>query len=97
MTCRFDVIQAVYTPHSQASSPEPDAIDRRRLETLPPGISSGHEKVTAGTSGAFVYDRKSSHRGVLSNRHVLAFSNDARPGDPIVQPGPNMVGADERV
>lgn len=101
----IDVIQAVYTPHPQSSvldpsSLEPDALDtardaidrRRRFDTLQPGISIGYVAVTAGTLGAFVYDRQTSRRGILSNWHVLAGSNDARPGDPIVQPGPKHGG-----
>ena len=96
----IDVIQAVYTPHLQSAAlersalePEGEAIDRRRrFDTLQPGISIGHEKVTAGTLGAFVYDRHTSQRGILSNWHVLAASNDARPGDSIVQPGPKHGG-----
>ncbi|MBC7819171.1 MAG: hypothetical protein IAG10_19955, partial [Planctomycetaceae bacterium] len=91
----IDVIQAVYTPHPQNSAPEPEAEGedrRRRFETLQPGISIGHVKVTAGTLGSFVYDRQTSQRGILSNWHVLAATNDARPGDPIVQPGPKHGG-----
>jgi hypothetical protein len=96
----IDVIQAVYTLHPQrvalehsALEPEREAIDRRRrFDTLQPGISIGHVAVTAGTLGAFVYDRQTSRRGILSNWHVLAASNNACPGDPIVQPGPKHGG-----
>jgi endonuclease G len=91
----IDVIQAVYTPHPQSAGlePEPAVIDRRRrFDTLQPGISIGHEAVTAGTLGAIVYERQTSRRGILSNWHVLAGSNKARPGDPIVQPGPKHGG-----
>jgi hypothetical protein len=35
-----------------------------------------------------VYDRETGARLILSNNHVLANSNDAQPGDPILQPGP---------
>jgi endonuclease G len=91
----IDVIEAVYTPHPQTSAPEPEpeVVDRRvRFDPLRPGISVGHESVSAGTLGAIVYDRQTSRRGILSNWHVLAGSNDARPGDPIVQPGPRHGG-----
>ena len=91
----IDVIQAVYTPHPQPSvlEPEQEVVDRRRrFDTLQPGISIGHETVTSGTLGAIVYDRQTSRRGILSNWHVLAGSNDARPGDPILQPGPKHGG-----
>lgn len=64
----------------------------RRVRPVRPGYSVGHPKVTAGTIGAGCYD--SSHLPgkppayyILSNNHVLANSNDARPGDPIYQPG----------
>jgi endonuclease G len=91
----IDVIQAVYTPHAQPAviEPDDDTIDRRlRFDPVQPGISIGHESVTAGTLGAIVFDRRTSQRGILSNWHVLAGSNAARPGDPIVQPGPKHGG-----
>jgi hypothetical protein len=52
------------------------------------GISLGHYKITAGTFGCVVRDRHSNARLILSNNHVLANSNDALTGDPIIQPGP---------
>jgi hypothetical protein len=51
------------------------------------GISLGHYKITAGTFGCVVHDRKSNSRLILSNNHVLANSNDGLIGDPILQPG----------
>ncbi len=52
---------------------------------VPPGVSVGHYRVTAGTFGCLV------HRGgevfILSNNHVLADMNKGRAGDPILQPG----------
>lgn len=50
--------------------------------------------ITAGTIGAAVYDLQLGGIGVparyylLSNNHVLADTNAARIGDPILQPGP---------
>jgi len=61
-----------------------------RLERTRPlvgGISIGHYKVTAGTLGGVVRDRESGERFIISNNHVLANSNDAQIGDPILQPG----------
>ena len=61
-----------------------------RLERTRPlvgGISLGHFKVTAGTLGGVVRDRGSGERFIISNNHVLANSNDAQIGDPILQPG----------
>ncbi len=57
------------------------------------GVSIGHYKITAGTLGSCVYDGQSfpgvpPKYYVLSNNHVLANSNNARIGDPVLQPGP---------
>jgi hypothetical protein len=57
------------------------------------GFSVGHYKITAGTIATCVYDLEPfpgipKKYYVLSNNHVLANSNDARIGDPILQPGP---------
>jgi hypothetical protein len=57
------------------------------------GISVGHHAITAGTVATGCYDA-SAFPGMppkfylLSNNHVLANSNDAAPGDAILQPGP---------
>lgn len=59
-----------------------------RWRPAPGGVSIAHYKVTAGTLGAVVRDRTTGQRLILSNNHVLANSNDAMPGDPILQPGP---------
>ena len=59
-----------------------------RWRPAPGGVSIGHYKITAGTLGAVVRDRPSGTRLILSNNHVLANSNDAAQGDPILQPGP---------
>ncbi len=49
------------------------------------GVSVGHPNVTAGTLGCLV--EKEGNHYILSNNHVLADSNGAAPGDPILQPG----------
>ena len=59
-----------------------------RWRPAPGGVSIGHYKITAGTLGSIVRDRNSGERLILSNNHVIANSNDAAPGDPILQPGP---------
>jgi hypothetical protein len=56
-----------------------------RWRPAPGGVSIGHQAITAGTLGAVV--RRDGARVILSNNHVLANSNDARTGDPILQPG----------
>lgn len=50
------------------------------------GVSIGHPDITAGTFGCVVY--RGGEKLILSNNHVLANSNDAQIGDPILQPGP---------
>lgn len=66
------------------------------------GFSTGHYQITAGTIGTCVYDMlpggtvsppvngigTPSKFYILSNNHVLANSNGASLGDPILQPGP---------
>ncbi|HHY98744.1 MAG TPA: S1 family peptidase [Firmicutes bacterium] len=72
-----------------------------RMRPAQPGISIGHYRVTAGTFGALVKDKKTGKPLILSNNHVLANSttgNDGRAkiGDPILQPGPYDGGKLER-
>ncbi len=59
---------------------------------IPSGVSIGHYKITAGTLGTIVTDRSTGEKLILSNNHVLANSNDALVGDPILQPGPTDGG-----
>jgi hypothetical protein len=58
-----------------------------RWRPSPGGVSLGHFRISAGTLGVVVRDRATSVRLILSNNHVLANSNDAQPGDAILQPG----------
>jgi len=57
-----------------------------RQRPAPGGVSIAHRDVTAGTLGCWVH--KNGEVFILSNNHVLANSNAARVGDPILQPGP---------
>ena len=57
-----------------------------KFRPAPGGVSVGHYLITAGTLGIWV--RKNNKYYILSNNHVMANSNDASPGDPILQPGP---------
>lgn len=59
-----------------------------RWRPAPGGVSIGHYQITAGTLGCVVRDRTSGTRLILSNNHVMANSNNASPGDAILQPGP---------
>jgi hypothetical protein len=67
------------------SSPAPGEL-QRRVRPLRPGLSVAHPDVSAGTLGGFV--RVDGRLAVLSNNHVLAASDAARIGDPVLQPGP---------
>ena len=74
-------------------------VARRQAPVKPPwhqahnrplriGGSIGHFNITAGTHGCFVRDAGDARTYLLSNNHVLADENRARPADPILQPGP---------
>ncbi len=72
-----------------------------RMRPACPGVSVGHSKVTAGTLGAVVWDRRTREPFILSNNHVLACATSGRDGrakrgDPIVQPGAVDGGTVER-
>ncbi len=57
---------------------------RARHRPAQPGLSVGHYRVTAGTFGYLV--RREGELFILSNNHVLADTNAAAIGDPILQP-----------
>lgn len=57
-----------------------------KFRPAPGGVSLGHINITAGTLGCLV--QKNNIQYILSNNHVMANSNDASIGDPILQPGP---------
>lgn len=63
------------------------AAARRRVRPLVPGTSVAHPDVTAGTLGAFVTD-PDGRLLLLSNNHVLADTDRASIGDPVLSPGP---------
>lgn len=56
-----------------------------RVRPAPGGVSIGHRDITAGTFGCVV--KKNGQAFILSNNHVLANTNAAAIGDPILQPG----------
>ncbi len=56
-----------------------------RWRPAPGGVSIGHVDITAGTLGCLV--TRGDQLFILSNNHVLANSNAAQRGDPIIQPG----------
>ena len=57
-----------------------------KYRPAPGGVSIGHRDITAGTLGCLI--QKNGQKFILSNNHVLANSNKAEIGDPILQPGP---------
>lgn len=81
-------LEGVSTDVMQVGTLRALASRTERQRPVPGGVSVGHYKVTAGTLGGIVRDKSSGARLILSNNHVLANSNDARPGDPVLQPGP---------
>jgi hypothetical protein len=70
------------------------AGEQQRIRPLLPGFSVAHVDVTAGTIGAFVTVGGETPLRVLSNNHVLANEDQARPGDAVLQPGPYDGGRD---
>ncbi len=65
-----------------------------RVRPAVPGYSIGHYAITAGTFGCLVRDVcPPCAVYILSNNHVLANSNAAATGDPILQPGAYDGGA----
>lgn len=79
---------------------------RNRIRPAEGGYSVGHVAITAGTIATCVYailpeaGRYNPGIGIpnryfiLSNNHVLANSNNANLGDPVLQPGPFDGGTD---
>lgn len=60
---------------------------REKNRPLVIGCSVGHFEITAGTLGCFVSVDGDPTPHILSNNHVLADENQAKIGDPIIQPG----------
>ncbi|TMW73412.1 hypothetical protein [Alteribacter natronophilus] len=61
-----------------------------RIRPVKGGWSVGHPDITAGTAGAIVTSGEGTQEAkyfILSNNHVLANSNEAVEGDPVIQPG----------
>lgn len=81
-------IHAIRTDVVQVGKIEALQSRRSKWRPAPGGVSIGHYKITAGTLGTVVRDKSSGAKLILSNNHVLANSNDAELGDPILQPGP---------
>ena len=103
-------VLAIGYPVAGGGAPLEAGVQRlaRRIRPAEGGYSVAHTEVTAGTIATVVYDilpgggvsppRHGAgipHRYyILSNNHVLADSNDANLGDPVLQPGPFDGGTD---
>lgn len=81
------VVSFADPPTWAAEAGEASDVDPKRgfPRPVPIGVSTGHTAVTAGTIGARVTDGVEVY--ALSNNHVYANGNDARPGDELLQPG----------
>jgi len=75
---RRNLYRKKYTPQDK----------QKRWRPVPPGVSIGHYKITAGTLGFYARDKETGKVVGISNNHVLANSNKAKLQDPILQPGP---------
>jgi hypothetical protein len=80
-------LDGVLTDVIEVGDLRPQQARTDRWRPAPGGVSIGHYQITAGTFGCVVRDQASGDRLILSNNHVLANSNNANPGDPILQPG----------
>ncbi|MBI4528832.1 MAG: trypsin-like peptidase domain-containing protein [Deltaproteobacteria bacterium] len=103
-------VLAIGYPFAGGGEPPPVSSQTlaKRIRPAESGYSVGHFKITAGTIATCVYDilpggtvSPPAHGigvppryYILSNNHVLANSNDAALGDPILQPGPFDGGTD---
>jgi len=84
-----DVIEAEYTPGSLEESAPLAAGHVGRTSSVDPligGISVGHFRVTGGTLGAIVWDRRDGEVCILGSWHVLCVDSSCKTGDPIYQP-----------
>jgi hypothetical protein len=85
-----EVIRGVATDVVETGTIRALQLPTGRFRPAPGGVSIGHRDITAGTLGCLV--RKGGETFILSNNHVLANSNAAAIGDPILQPGPHDGG-----
>jgi hypothetical protein len=78
----IDVIQAVYERHDSF-----DPARQTAVEPVQPGVSIGALDGPTGTLGLILEDVVDNARVLLSAGHVFAPSEQASPGDPVLQPG----------
>jgi len=82
---KFVALPKPENPGKPPKEPAPDPTARFE-RPVPIGVSTGHPNITAGTIGARVTHGTNVY--ALSNNHVYADENNARIGDPVLQPGP---------
>jgi hypothetical protein len=81
-------VDGVTTDIIEVGKIEPQQLSlRNKVRPICPGLSVGHQNITAGTLGAIFVDADGD-LVALSNNHVLANENRASVGDVIFQPGP---------
>src|SRR3989338_1369451 len=73
-------ISLVETDVEEVGKIRPLASNRMKARPARGGASIGHFKITAGTLGCLVKDKKTGKTLILSNNHVLANSNQAKKG-----------------
>lgn len=81
------LILGVETDVIEVGKIRPLTLNRQKNRPALGGASIGHYKITAGTLGCLVKDKKTGKTMILSNNHVLANSNTAKKKDAILQPG----------
>ena len=81
-----DVVERQYRPNPTVVDAPPKPDRKRRLDVLVPGVSVGHERVSAGTLACLVREDATGETRLLSNWHVFQGAG-GRLGDRIVQPG----------
>lgn len=87
-------IQNIVTDVIETGEIEACNLDRRlAIRPARPGTSIGHCEGTTGTFGCVV--QRGNQRFILGNNHVLANLNEARLGDPILQPGTSDGGTSQ--
>lgn len=71
-------------------------VDKKaKHRPCPMGTSGGHYLITAGTNGELIRNKETGKCCIGTNNHVGANSNNAKIGDPYLQPGPYDGGTTE--
>jgi hypothetical protein len=87
-----DTLDGIATDVFEVGDVLPQLTNSEHIRPAAGGVSIGHQAISSGTFGGVVRDRRYNTRLILSNNHVLANTNNAHLGDPILQPGPALGG-----